>query len=301
MLYPPGQQRPRYLYMHLGPSTRHTVYEAEIVATILGLELLRTERQCINKASIALDNTAAIQASTLHSSAPGCCLTDVFHRQLEKLKCAHPGLRLTLRWVPGHDNIPGNENADAAVKEAAAGRSSPSPQLPLPLRRPLPLSASRARQNFATELQRRASARWKVSRRGIRMMEIDSKLPLAKYDELIRSLPRRHANLLLQLCTSHVPLNKHLARIGRVLSETCPMCGEAAGTVAHFLLACPSFAMNRATHYAPLGFSGRRLKVLLNSPKAVWPLFNYVNSTARFWQVFGTLTAPDRNDNGHNG
>lgn len=53
-------------------------------------------------------------------------------------------------------------------------------------------------------------------------MDIDSGLPLAKYDELIASLPCQHANLLLQLRTGHVPLNQHLAHIGRVLSETCP-------------------------------------------------------------------------------
>lgn len=37
ILYGPGCQRPRKLHLHLGPSSRHTVYEAEIVATILGL------------------------------------------------------------------------------------------------------------------------------------------------------------------------------------------------------------------------------------------------------------------------
>ncbi len=293
ILYPPGQRRPRRLYLYLGPSTRHTVYEAEIVATILGLELLRTERQNIRKASIALDNTATIQASTLRSSAPGRYLTDTFHRQLEQLKRVHPELRLTLRWVPGHDDVPGNESADAAAKEAAGGRSSPKQQLPVPLRRPLPMSVSRARQNFANELRRRASVRWKASPRSLRLVDIDGALPSKKYDELCTSLPRRHANLLFQLRTGHVPLNKHLARIGKVLSESCPMCGEAAETVAHYLLVCPSFAMNRAAHYAPLGFSGRRLKVLLNSPKAMRPLFGYINSTARFRRVFGTLTAPD--------
>ncbi len=106
ILYPPGLRRPRSLFLHLGPSTRHTVYEAEIVATILGLELLRMERG-IRKASIALHNMAAIQASTLRSSAPGRYLTDIFHRQLEQLKKTHSELRLTLRWVPGHNDVPG--------------------------------------------------------------------------------------------------------------------------------------------------------------------------------------------------
>ncbi|RPD63972.1 hypothetical protein L227DRAFT_496792, partial [Lentinus tigrinus ALCF2SS1-6] len=40
ILYVPGCAHPKTLRLHLGPSTRHTVYEAEIVATILGVELL---------------------------------------------------------------------------------------------------------------------------------------------------------------------------------------------------------------------------------------------------------------------
>lgn len=142
ILYPPGRRRPRYLYMHLGPSTRHTMYEAGIAATILGLKLLCTERHAVGKASIALDNMAAVQASMLRLSVPGCYLTDMFHRQLERLKKARLELRLTLRWAPGHDDLPGNEAVDAVAKEAVGGRCSPTLQLPKPLRSPLPMNTS---------------------------------------------------------------------------------------------------------------------------------------------------------------
>ncbi len=57
----------------------------EITTTILGLELLQTERQNIRKMSIALDNTTVIKASTLRSSTSEHYLTDMFHQQLEQL------------------------------------------------------------------------------------------------------------------------------------------------------------------------------------------------------------------------
>ena len=138
ILYPPGSSTPKTLQLHLGPSSRHTVYEAQIVATVLGLELLRTELGCRADASIALDNMAAIQASTLRTAGPGRYLTDMFHRALRDLKQERSGLTLTLRWVPGHSGVAGNEAADDAAKDAARGTSSPSAQLPRVLRKPLP-------------------------------------------------------------------------------------------------------------------------------------------------------------------
>lgn len=261
----------------------------EIVATILGLQLLLTVHQRIRKASIALDNMAVIQATTLHSSAPGRYLTDIFHRYVDLVKKAHPGIRLMLRWVRGHADVAGNEEADEAAKLAAAGRTSRLAHLPKELRHPLPLSISRARQNYATELTRRAAARWQDSRRGRWMAEIDSNLPSQKYAEKISHLSRRHANLLLQLRTGHVPLETYLEQTGKTLSNTCPTCFEGAETVAHYLFACPTYVWHRAVHFRPLGFSGRTLRNLLNSDDAFPSLFAYINATGRFRHVVGAL------------
>ena len=90
VLYAPRSSTPKILRLHLGPSTRHTVYEAEVVATILGLELLRAESACRSDASVALDNMAAIQASTSRAPGPGRYLTDVFHRNLRALHQEKP-------------------------------------------------------------------------------------------------------------------------------------------------------------------------------------------------------------------
>ncbi|KAI0710491.1 hypothetical protein C8Q76DRAFT_586965, partial [Earliella scabrosa] len=112
-------------------------------------------------------------------------------------------------------------------------------------------------------------------------------LPSKSYTRLISSLPRHHANLLFQLRTGHVPLYRHLERIGKVLTATCPACEEAQESVTHFLLDCSTYSLHRAVHLAPLGRAGRTLSVLLNSPEAMRPLFGYINATGRFRGFFG--------------
>ena len=239
---------------------------------------------------------AAIQASTSRTSGPGRYLTDIFHRNLRSLKAERCGLALTLRWAPGHCDIAGNEAADAAAKEAAGGASSPQDRLPKALRKPLPMSTTRARGTFKTELDRRAAERWQKSERGQRLAEIDKTLPSKKYGQLIAGLSRRHANLLLQLRTNHVPLQTYLARIGKALTSTCPTCREAPETVAHYLFACPTYALHRAVHFRPLGHSGRTLATVLNKHDALTPLFNYINATGRFRSIYGSLDDPLSND-----
>ena len=83
VLLRPRSRRPRVLKMHLGTVDEHMVYEGEIVGTILGAELLRTERGTPWQPLIALDSTAALQASETTRTRPGHYLTDLFHDRLE--------------------------------------------------------------------------------------------------------------------------------------------------------------------------------------------------------------------------
>lgn len=96
---------------------------------------------------------------------------------------------------------------------------------------PLPLSTLRARRNYKLELDRRASVRCRTSVCGVRMAEVDGAMPSRKYGALVSSLPRRHANLLVQFRTNHVPLQAYFARIGKATSTTCPTCGGVRKTV----------------------------------------------------------------------
>ena len=67
------------LHKYLGKADKHTVYEAELVGIIFALQLIQNIL-VYRSASIALDNTAAIQATKLMTSTPVSYLVGKIHK-----------------------------------------------------------------------------------------------------------------------------------------------------------------------------------------------------------------------------
>lgn len=128
VLYTPGRTDYEIMKCYLGLSP-HTTNEAEIIDIILAVELLKKLQKDggVGRMSIAVDNTSCILATREHLTSTKylmCCL----RLQLEQLHDQHHKIGLTIRWVPGHRGIVGNECADLAAKEAARGQSMNIPE-----------------------------------------------------------------------------------------------------------------------------------------------------------------------------
>ncbi|KIM54153.1 hypothetical protein SCLCIDRAFT_58814, partial [Scleroderma citrinum Foug A] len=95
---------------------------------------------------------------------------------------------------------------------------------------------------------------------------------------------------LIQLCTSHTPLNHHLARI--LPTPSCPNCGASYETVHHLILMCPAYQMERRRLQMKIGSRRMRLEHLLTSATTVRDLLQFLASTCRLAQTFGDLTLP---------
>lgn len=297
-IYVPGRSRVKMLHFHLGPSTRHTVYEAELVGLLLGIELLRQESTksvyIQQAASIAVDNQSTVQASTGFSSQPGHYLLTELHKATRSLLKKHTRTTLTIRWVPGHKGVEGNEKVDEGAKKAAGGFSSPPHGLPGFLAgRTLPTSVSKIREGQAEGLKKKAAELWKESPRHEKLSQIDPGLPSKAFRKLTATLPRKQASILFQLRSGHIPLQSHLYRIKKVPSPTCAHCGNHEETVHHFLLACHSHRRARDILRKKVGRNAESLPFILSSATAMTPLFEYIHATGRLKDIYGDIRLKD--------
>ncbi|GLB41456.1 putative encoded by [Lyophyllum shimeji] len=243
VLYVCGTEEASLQYF-LGPMSRHTVYEAEIVGLTLGLHLLTTfSRRLRSLTVIGSDSQAVIKALCNQRPHPAHYLLDHVYDAAEKLhvkqdRIARATARraainsgsewtdrtrrvidLQVHWTPGHVDFAPNERADEIAKEAARGASSPPNLLPPYLqRKPLPASIPALRQEHLTALRKTWRQRWERSPRFARINAIDPSLPSKKFLKLVEHLDRRRSALIAQLRTGHIPLNQHLFRIRRAES-----------------------------------------------------------------------------------
>lgn len=276
----------QYLWFHLGPSSRHTVYEGELIGICLALHiLLSLPFNIYSRIVIGSDSQAAIKALTNQSTHPAQYLLDYIHDSAEKLHSKYKGnIDLQIHWTPAHRNFAPNERADELAKRAAKGSSSAASRLPSLIRNAaLPSSIPATRHKHLTALRENWKTRWKKSPRYPLSHSIDKSLPSNKFLYLVDKMSRSQSAILTQLRTGHSPLNNHLFRIRCSETPVCPHCGNlTVETVCHFLLQCPQYQQERHSLRRKLKRAANSLSYLLSKPPAIKPLLKFITATKRF-------------------
>ncbi|KAE9387481.1 hypothetical protein BT96DRAFT_1079931, partial [Gymnopus androsaceus JB14] len=254
------RERISALKLCLGLENEHEVFEAESVGPTLGLELLRREeREAVEAVSLWIDNTSAILATASNIPGPSHYLMDHFHSLLQQVKWHHPYMEITVRWVPGHEGAKGNEaalvhqnlifqQADEEAKGAAIQGSSPQASLPRCLQKSLPKSCSATRKTFAKALNVLHDTMFHCSpwySNFQRVAKGDATKVARRFRKMTAGLAKKHTSILVQLCTCHNYLYKHLNCIGKVASSDCPACRCDPETTFHYLLQCPAHQWDR--------------------------------------------------------
>ncbi|KAJ7168400.1 hypothetical protein C8R43DRAFT_876845, partial [Mycena crocata] len=105
--------------LQLGSDDIHTVFEGEGVGGTLALVLLARQAEVEGKVTVVVDSQPAVRATRTALSSPSHWIWDQWQLRWEALLERHPRIELTVRWAPGHRDIPGNERADEEAKLAA--------------------------------------------------------------------------------------------------------------------------------------------------------------------------------------
>lgn len=135
-------ERIHTLHYHLGKSTNHIIFKAEIIGIMLGLHLLTRVNE-IRGMTVAVDSQAAIQATYKgHSNGTHFTVLKAINNILKKLYEKNDDLTLLLRWMPGHVGIECNEEANTEAKKAANRDGSPLGKLLMILWKKLQRSAA---------------------------------------------------------------------------------------------------------------------------------------------------------------
>ena len=278
----------RKLHFHLGTTEQHTVFEAELVGLILGLQLIKTEKTRTSYA-LGADNQAALTAVATPSNRSGHYLAALFLKMAASIQKTNgtANYSLRLRWTAGHVKIEGNELADEEAKLASEGTTSEATLLPRILKKQLKFNKSAAKQAHKAKLKRTWQKEWLNTPRANRLKHIDPSMPSLKFVKLISSpdISRKGASWLFQLRTGHIPLNAYLFRFKRAESAHCPACGHPNETPQHFLLDCPAYAHERWPLITGKSQKKKEFAHLVGKAKNAVLIITFIQATGRFRQV----------------
>lgn len=275
---------------HLGSLEKHEVYDGEGIGLLLAMRIIRritiTRVNGRRQVNIYIDNQAAAKALTLRRPATSHYIWDAIHEEYARAKRKHAKLHISIRWIPAHKEVHGNERADQEAKLAAGGQNAVvDKSYPKILRHAIPQNRASLRKTHSAKLQRKADHMWRQSPHYRRMQVREDSTTARRYQKLTEGLSRAHSSILVQLSTGHCPLNGHLHRMKQIDSPLCLHCGEHE-SVIHFLCHCPAFRRQRQTFIRAVGYRNFTLQKILTTRNYLPALMAFVAATNRFSTVF---------------
>ena len=276
---------------YLGKSDQATVYLAELHGIEMALARFKDGGQSrSHELVIFSDSQAAIQALQNPKRPSGQFVLAKIYEHHRAILSQVPAPAVSLRWVPAHVGISGNEAADEAAKEAAQNEAGqgPAPGSSEPdCGLPNVQLATNARRRVRLRLQTRWVSQWKREKTGgktRRLIEEPSKKTLRLYERL----PKAYSSIAIQMRSGRIDLNHPLFKINMVDSGECA-CGEGSETPPHILLRCSlhtawrDIMFDRIQGTTDLGRTSDFWK-LVDHPRAIRYVAQFMHRTGRLGQ-----------------
>ena len=257
------------------------MYSAETTAFELAADIALASPPSYTKCVIYADSKAAIQGinNPNKQSGQGVLISAV--NKIQALVDMR-NMVIEIKWIPGHKDIDGNEEADKAAKEAAKSKGENADILRSTHK---PLKSARS-VNIKRETTNDWNMSWQSQTPGHdakQLRRITSKPNVVKGTKLYKSVKTQHqASQLARLRTGHCSLNQYLHRIGHEESPTCECGSGAIENAQHYLLHCLRYDRQRAKLVRKVGVGGMWIEKLLGYPRMIQSTLEYVKETRRF-------------------
>jgi ribonuclease HI len=246
----------------IGPSSQFTVYGAELIGIWMAMDMAAKGGDIVKRLTIFTDNQASIISSARPRNQSGQLILTKIHALASVLQ--KRGCEITLRWIPAHVGVPGNEVADLLAKQATGWQPKSREQNSAAALNPPAVTASniihmvwlpqllssckRMVNTFARECWNR---NW---RNGITGMLYKKRwqgngMALNKHvNQLYKNLSHKaEAAVLIQMRTEKIGLHGYLNTINRTEDPWCG-CRQAYQTVRHIIEDCECLEDTRSTY-----------------------------------------------------
>ena len=214
-----------------------SVFQAEVLAIRQACKVLISKGITDRDISIYVDSQAALKS--LSSIEVKSHLVITCKENLETLSNSN---NVRLCWVPGHENIRGNEEADLLARNGSASIGQLNDTLGDTVKPPI----CSAKRKLDIELEKEWERRWVDTNIGKVTRFFCPTVRHRKADRLLR-YNKKDLRLYIGFLTGHCLLRKHAKRIGLAERAECRYCQDihCDEDVEHIICECPALMHSR--------------------------------------------------------